>query len=57
MSETQAKILARNLRKGGVGGLPLVLFRVRAFSLSQTPTISEPGTGKVFFYKPEGNVV
>ena len=57
MSETQAKILARDLRKGGVGGLPLVLFRARAFSLSQTPTISEPGTGKVFFYKPEGNVV
>ena len=57
MSETQAKILARDLRKGGVGGLPLVLFRARAFSLSQTPTISEPGTSKVFFHEPEGNLV
>ena len=29
-------MLARDLGKGGCGGLPLVLFRVRAFSLSQT---------------------
>ena len=36
MSETHVKILARDLGKGGGGGLPLVLFRVRAFSLSQT---------------------
>ena len=29
-------MLGRDLGKGGYSGLPLVLFRVRAFSLSQT---------------------
>ena len=36
MSETHAKILSRDLGKAVGCGLPLVLFRVRAFSLSQT---------------------
>ena len=36
MSETHVKILSRDLGKAGGCGLPLVLFRVRAFSLLQT---------------------
>ena len=36
MSETHVKILARDLGKAGGCGLRLVLFRVHAFSLSQT---------------------
>ena len=46
MSETHAKILARDRGKGGGGGLPLVLFRVCTFSLSQTRQYRSLGKAK-----------
>ena len=57
MSETLVKILARDLGKGAVVVFVSFYFVFALSHFRRPDHQSEPGTGKVFFYKPEGNVV
>lgn len=57
MSETRVKILARDLGKGAVVVFVSFYFVFALSHFRRPDHQSDPGTGKVFFYKPEGNVV